>query len=208
MAPNGAGRRAAKVAGLGALLLLVAALSSCDWDGNFTVLGYTTRPNYDRSIHTIRVPIFKNLTFYRGLEFDLTRAVIREIETRTPFKVVSASCAADTELTGTIITFNKNLLSRNQQNEVLEAETVLGVQVVWRDLRSGEILSKARQGPGAPPPVPGTGPLRPPVLPGDGVLVQSTGDFIPELGGSITTGQQQNVNRLAVQIVNMMEIPW
>jgi hypothetical protein len=38
--------------------------------------------------------------------------------------------------------------------------------------------------------------------------VQSIGGFIPELGQSITTAQQQNVNRLAIQIVSMMEKPW
>src|SRR6266446_6128424 len=77
------------------LASLALLLPSCGWDGQFTVLGYTTRPNYDCTIHSVRVPIFKNVTFRRGLEFDLTRAVIREIEAKTPFKVVAAGCAAD-----------------------------------------------------------------------------------------------------------------
>jgi hypothetical protein len=192
--------------GLTALSALL--LASCEGGGNFTVLGYTTRPNYDPSIHTVYVPIFKNLTLWRGLEFDLTRAVIREIEAKTPFKVVSDCDAADTELLGTIISFNKNILNRNQLNEVREAETTLGVEVVWRDRRSGELLSRPRRGPGAPPTLPPDAPpgTKPPPPPP--VLVQSLGDFIPELGGSITTAQQQNVNHLAVQIVSMMETPW
>ena len=36
----------------------------------------------------------------QGLEFDLTRAVVREIEAKTPYKVVGADADADTELTG------------------------------------------------------------------------------------------------------------
>jgi hypothetical protein len=179
---------------------------SCGWDGQFNILGYTTRPNYDSSIHTVRVPIFKNSTFYRGMEFDLTRAVVREIEAKTPFKVVSEGCPADTELTGKIITFNKNILNRNQLNEVREAETVLGVEVVWKDLRSGEVISKPRPRPGEPlPPPPPPGAPAPPPPP---VLVQSIGHFIPELGQSLTTAQKQNVDQLAVQIVSMMEVPW
>jgi hypothetical protein len=202
-------------------------LSSCAGDGHFTVLGYTTRPNYDTHIKTVYVPIFQNLTYYRGLEFDLTRAVIREIETKTPYKVVSNRDAADTELTGKIKLFYKRLLNRNQLNEVREAETTLGVELVWRDLRTGEVLSKPVQGlnqpltdvppppdalsaPGMPvaplpPPPPGSphAPLEPPP-----VVVMSTGNFIPELGESITTAQQKSVNRLAVQIVSMMEKPW
>ena len=39
-------------------------------------------------------------------------------------------------------------------------------------------------------------------------MVQSIGGFIPELGQSLTSAQQQNVNRLATQIVSLMEKPW
>ncbi len=188
-----------------ALLPLVAlVLPSCTWDGNFTVLGYTTRPNYDTAnIHTVRVPIFKNLTFQRGLEFDLTEAVVREIEAKTPFKVVGEGCSADTELTGTIVTATKTLLNRTQFNEVREAETLMAVQIYWRDLRTGEILSQPKLPPGAPPPPP-----PPPGAPPPTVLVQSLGHFIPELGQSLTTAHKENVDRLAVQIVSMMEAPW
>jgi hypothetical protein len=184
---------------LPALLLL----QGCEWDGNFTLLGYSTCPNYSISIHTVRVPIFKNVTYRRGVEFDLTRAVIREIEAKTPYKVVGEGCTADTELTGKIVALNKNVINRNQQNEVREAETALAVEVVWRDLRSGEILSNPKPGPGAAPPPPANASAGPPP-----VVVSSIGDFIPELGQSITTAQQQNVDRLAIQIVSMMEKPW
>jgi hypothetical protein len=219
----------------GLLLAVALPLTSCEWDGNFTVLGYTTRPNYDTRIHTVCVPIFKNRTFYRGLEFDLTRAVVREIEAKTPYKVVSCPEDADSILTGTIISYNKNILNRNQLNEVREAETTLGVEVVWKS-KSGEILSQPRL-PGVPLSVPSlpsaAGPLDPPPavptspappvppvpppgvppapgapLPTPPVLVQSIAGFIPELGQSITTAQQVNVNRLAIQIVSMMEKPW
>src|SRR5262249_44080750 len=204
-----------------ALLLVGTALllPSCAWDGHFTILGYTPRPKYDCSIHTVYVPIFKNLTIRRGLEFDVTRAVIREIEAKTPYKVVSDKCQADTELTGTIINYQKNIINRNQVNEVREAEMTLATAVVWRDLRpgpEGAVLSRPRRGlvqpaipslplpaaagpppPGAPPPA------EPPPVP-----VQSVATFIPELGESITSAEKKNVDRLAVQIVSMMEKPW
>jgi hypothetical protein len=220
-------------------LLILAAfallLPSCNWDGNFTILGYTTKPQYPDHIHTIYVPIFKNLTLWRGLEFDLTRAVIREIEAKTPYKVVSSPSSADSQLTGTIISLNKNVINRNQLNEIREAETTLAVEIVWKDLRTGEILSRPRPPatantsippipaptgtPGTPVPDSLEGLTRPPdyVPPGTPigptpvpppVLVQSIASFIPELGESITTAQQKNVNRLATQIVSMMECPW
>src|SRR5947208_8016260 len=131
------------------LCAIAGLLPSCASDGNFCLFGYTTKPNYDTSIHTVRVPIFKNQTFYRGLEFELTQAVVREIEAKTPYKEVTASCDADTELTGNIVQFTKIILNRNQVNEVREAETIMGVEIVWRNLRTGEILSLPKKGPGA-----------------------------------------------------------
>jgi hypothetical protein len=110
----------------------------------------------------------------------------------------------------------------------------MAVEIVWRDLRTGEILSRPRRGEAtpaapllpAPGQLPGPGnvpqpiggsasdrPVEPPVSggtppPPPPVLVQSVAGFIPELGESITTAYQRNINRLAVRIVEMMEKPW
>ncbi len=198
--------------------LLAAAtclVPSCAWDRHFTLIGYSTRPNYDTNIRTVCVPIFKNNTFWRGIEFELTEAVVREIQAKTPYRVESDPDKADTELIGKVIALNKNILNRNQLNEVREAETVLAVEIIWRDRRTGEILSRPRA-PGEPPIGPPSVPA--PFLP-DGTaapppphavptLVQSVGGFIPELGGSISSARKENVDRLAVQIVSLMERPW
>jgi hypothetical protein len=192
------------------LAAVVLALPSCEPGGNFTLLGYSTRPNYRCDIRTVRVPVFKNLTYRdstrQGLEFELTKAVIREIEQKTPFKVVGPGEDADTELTGTIVQLNKNILNRNQLNEVREAETILGVEVVWRDLRSGEVISRPTREP-PPPPAPDA-PLDAPPPPAPRVVVFSQANFIPELGQSNATAYQRNVDRLATQLVQMMEELW
>ena len=223
------------------------ALPSCESEGNYNLFGYQIGQGalYDCGIHTVRVPIFQNRTFARGLEFDLTRAVVREIELKTPYKVVGADQDADTELTGTIVSLTKGTLNVNPLGEVREQETNLTVEIVWRNLRTGEVLSDpARRTPGtsgpALPALPGAAPIAgvpgvvpsgtvgtptapgavaqvPPVGP-DGqpvpcpptpkVIIGSLGDFIPEIGQSLTTAEKQNVDRLAVQIISMMEKPW
>lgn len=184
------------------LLSAAAALTlpSCEWDGHFTVLGYSTQPSYDANIRTVRVPIFQNLTYYRGLEFDLTEAIVREIEAKTPYKVVGLGCEADTELTGTVFLYTKLLLNRNPLNEVREAELTLAVDVLWRDLRTGEVLSGPRLKPGEAQPPPNVKPTP--------VRINSVANFIPELGESFATARKKNVDRLAVQVVSMMEAPW
>jgi hypothetical protein len=205
-------------------------LPACTSDGHFSILGYTTKPNYASDIRTVHVPVFGNRTFYRGLEIELTKEVVRQIEDRTPFKVVSCAEDADTELKGVIANATKQIINRNQLNEVREAETLVAVELVWQDLRTGKILSKpCKPGeeevdthipgmpdtstpispdgtPALPPPVPGPEPGPPGPKPV--VVVQSLAHFIPELGESITTAHQKNVKRLATQIVSMMELPW
>jgi hypothetical protein len=192
------------------LAVVTFCLPACNsmGDGHFSLFGYTTRPNYDPGIRTVYVPIFKNETFYKNLEFELTKAVIREIEEKTPYKVVSCCEEADTELLGKIVNFNKTVLITNQLNEIRDGQTMLSVEILWRDLRPGygdSILS--RQGraplpdPLAPPPDPNAPP--PPPVP---VLVQSVATFQPEIGGSLVAAQKQNFDRLAVQIVSMMEV--
>ena len=240
-----------------ALAACALLLPSCTGDGHFTVLGYSTKPNYDPNIRTVRVPVFKNHTLWVatptvGMEQDLTRAVVREIELKTPFKVIQDCGAADTELRGVIVNFQKVMLNYNPYNEVREAETQLTVQLVWRDLRTGKILSRPprRPGEGRPgelrepvlatpdslfppgvkaPPVLGS-PLAPESFAGQSdeplndpqnpfldpvtnkpippASVTSIGHFQPELGQSLTTALQENYDRMAVQIVQLMEVGW
>jgi hypothetical protein len=189
-------------------LALAAALLApgCGWDGHLDILGYTTRPNYDPSIRTVYVPIFGNTTMRRGLEFELTRAVVREIEAKTPMKVVSDRSCADTELTAKIVNETKGPTMYNQIGEVRDAQLTMTVELFWRDLRPGhnnEILSRPRPGRPADP-----APLGLPPQDGPPVTVQSQAVFTPELGTSRTTAEKTLIDRMAVQIISMMEKPW
>jgi hypothetical protein len=241
------------------LVILCLLLPGCEWDGNFTLLGYTTRPNYDTKYKTVKVNIFKDPTFFAilpvpGLEMQLTQAIVREIEAKTPYKVVQQN--ADTELSGTIMSFTQGILNYNQVYEKREVETTMLARVLWRDLHTGQILTLPSRRPGQPlpdeaialpptltpgastiispgpssptspltmpavepvvptiPAVPGVPALTPtapgaPVSPFAYQLVRSVAYYRPELGESISTAQQRNVDRMAVQIISMMENPW
>jgi hypothetical protein len=192
------------------LLLLAATvlLPSCESGGNFTLFGYTTRPNYDPNIHSVRVPIFRNLTMRdsvrEGTEFQLTEEVKREIQLHTPIRVVGANDCADSELVGTIVRFTKLPLINNQENEVRDAQVDLGVEVVWRDLHTGEVLSQMKVKLDYPLPLTDL-PVAPPLPPAQAV---GSSTFAPEIGQSFTTARQEAVQRLAVQVRQMMEEPW
>ena len=207
------------------VLLAVALLpAGCQ---NASVFGYRLGNDslYDPNIRTVYVPTFNNRAFqttpYRGMEVDITRAVVRELGTKTPFRVVSDPERADTELIGNIVAIDKLKLNVNQQNALREGEIVVSVDVVWRDLRDGRILSSPRKGSPVPPGVvpPAVTPIpfdpdlsQPPqasvaqaALP---TRVVASGRLLPELGETNATASKRVIDQLAVQIVSMMEKPW
>lgn len=186
--------------------------------GDFSFLGYSTRPPFDPGIRTVHVPVFKSTVLetqpYRDFEVDLTSAVVKEINARTPWKVSSNREGADTELLGTITGIQKVVMNRTPQNFARELEFVFTCQVVWRDLRTGKVLSNPRVGRVDPPVIEPFDPSLPPpaeecprekAVP---ITVVSTARAIPELGESNASAQKLGFDAMARQIVNMMESPW
>lgn len=196
----------------GLLTVALGLCAGCASDGHLNLFGYTTAPTYDCDIRTVYVPIFDNVSFRRGLEFDLTRAVVREIEAKTPYKVVNCRDKADTELIGKIVGRRKQLINVNQLGETRDAEVVLAVELQWNDLRPGhlgESLSRAenasKEDPLSPNKLDPYAPRGKKAKDPNIILVQPTTHFIPELGGSVASAERQLIDRLAVQIVSMME---
>ncbi len=75
-----------------ALAVVAALVSGCAYRfGNGTL--------YPPEIRTVHVPMFDSVSLRRGLGERLTEAVVRDIELKTPFKVVD-SVGADSTLTG------------------------------------------------------------------------------------------------------------
>lgn len=205
------------------LVCLLAAVVGCQ-GGPPTFLGYKLGADalYDTDIKTVRVPVFTNRTLqttpYRGMEVELTKAVVREIGAKTPYRIVADGERADTELLGNLSGLSKIRLNVNQQNLLREGELVVTVDVLWRDLRTGRILSAPRLGRGGANPladVPAFDPDLPPPPPAnpDGTAAVTTrlvavGRVLPELGESSSTAEQRAAKAMAVQIVSMMEKPW
>ncbi|MBN9122152.1 MAG: LptE family protein [Planctomycetes bacterium] len=206
----------------------IAPLAAVGCKSGYKFLGYDVGAGalYDPNVRTVYVPLFNNRSFqttpYRGFEIDVTQAVIREIGKTTSFRVTSDYERADTELLGNIVMIQKQILNRNQQNQVREAEVIVSVDVVWRDLRDGTILSnpKPRPAPGRPgprlpddQPVPFDPNLQPPpdlreLENPSPVRLVASGRLLPELGESNASAAQRVQNLLAVQIVSMMERRW
>lgn len=148
------------------------------------------RSLYPPHIRTVYVPIFESASFRRNQGERLTEAVIKEIELKTPYKVVHTP-DADSVLSGRIIEDLKHVTVPTLSGEPREVEVNMQVEVSWVD-RQGSVLRQAQ-------PIP--------VMP-EVVNIGSSASLIPEVGRSIATTQQQAIGRLAEQIVALMETPW
>lgn len=134
---------------------------------------------------TISVPIFANDSFYRGVEFDLTEALIKEIELRTPYKVVRGT-AADTTLTGNVRAVKQRVLSRAFEGGIgQEIQVSVAANFEWLDMRSGKVLRKRSR-------------------------VIGTGEYIPAraVGEPLQTGVHDAVSEIARDIVSTMYSDW
>ncbi len=167
-----------------AALLLAAICTGC--------AGYRVgnRDLFPQDVRTVYVPMFESASFRRNLGERLTEAVCKEIEKRTPYKVV-ADPGADSILSGRITHENKKVLIRSKTGDPRETQVNLVVHVSWTD-RQGNILREAQDIP----------------VPPELTEVGGSASLIPELGHSVATAQQQAIQKLAQQIVGLMEAPW
>ena len=188
------------------LLPGLACLSGCESGGHFSIFGYTTQPPIDTSIRNVYVPIALNSTYVRGVEFELTKEVVRALGT-SGYRVTSDRNRADTELLLKVVNNRKSTLLMNQLGEARDVEIGFFIEVVWRDLRPGhigDVLSNPKRFNPNELPLPGDAkPNAPEAVP---LLVTPSGTYVPELGGSNAVAQQQAVRRAANQIVHMMEV--
>ncbi len=145
---------------------------------------------YRPDIRTVHVPVFESESLRRNLGERLTEAVIKEIEQRTPYKVVGAT-NADSVLSGRITREQKRVVVVNRNNDAREIETELTAEVRWVN-RRGDVLMQR-----------GGIPL--PQLE-FGVIQGSV--FLPEAGQSRVTSEQDVIERLARDIVGQMEMWW
>jgi len=151
---------------------------------------YSMGNTFERDIKTVAVPIFENETNRRGLEFQLTEAVQKEITKRTPYRLAKG-LDADTRLTGRIVGFRKDVLGETRYDDPRELQLSLMVKVTWEDLRTNRVLLDKEI------------PLNP-----DAIPMTAQAEFSPEVGGSLATGLDDAFKSMARKIVNLMEVPW
>ena len=146
-------------------------------------LGYTSRSHFDESIKSVQVNIFSTKEFRRGLEFELAEALVKRIESDSPYKVLKDS-QADTVLDGQLVKVRQSVLADLYASDLpAEKQQQLVVNFTWKDRRSGRILAQ-----------------------GQGLRVVA--EYTPPVGETFFTGQQELMDKMARKIVKQMRQTW
>jgi len=88
------------------------------------------------SVRTVAVPTFNNNTFplRREIEYELTSAVRKEIQSQTSLQI-SSSGGADLVIHGTIVEFREQVVAEGKHDQKIESTIVASVSLVWRITR-------------------------------------------------------------------------
>jgi lipopolysaccharide assembly LptE-like protein len=146
--------------------------------------GYTNRNLYRTDVKTVFVEMFESESFRRGVEYELTHALVGQLELHTPYKVVSDRRKADTILYGSINRITERRLARQRElDRPIANEVVLVATFSWKDLRSADMLIEDKK-------------------------VRVSGDYIAFLGSGSDSAAREAANDMAVRIVEAMEEKW
>jgi hypothetical protein len=142
--------------------------------------GYSMQPLHRTDVKTVAVSIFASKEFRRNLEFDLTGKLARLIPVRTPYTVVHDPKRADTELRGEVISLSAPVLTRDTDiNTPQDTEVTVTCWFEWKDLRTGQILSRRDS------------------ISGSGIAAAAVGE-------TLTSATDSAMGRLAEKIVEAM----
>ena len=103
--------------------------------------GYSKEPMFPENIKSVRLEMFDNQSFRRGVEYELSDALAKRIEADTPYKIISDKNRADTVISGQITSISESTLTADREvGRALEKEVQLIAVVSWKNLKTGEML--------------------------------------------------------------------
>ncbi len=146
--------------------------------------GYSNDSLFPEDVHTVCVQMFDNRSFRRNMEYDLTDALAKRIEAQTPYKIVSDQDRADTLITGQIVSISDSALTMDRElGRALEKELNVTAVVNWKNLKTGDLLI-------------------------DNKTVIASADYSQFLNQGVGYAKNLTANKLAEQIVGLMEEKW
>lgn len=170
------------VAAMGLAWAAAALVAGCASD---PTRGYSFAPVGGVQVRSVGVPIFENGTLSKGLEVDLSEAIIKELQRSTQIDV-TRSANAETVLSGVVTNSELKRIAVDSQTGYVDQLAVrITVDFDWKDNRSGKVILSRRS-------------------------FTAVDSFSParRAGELLEQGQHSAVQRLARAIVEEMRSTW
>ena len=134
-------------------------------------------------IRTVHVAIADTNSNRRFLGQRLTEAVVKQISSSTPLTITEPALA-DSVITARLVRDQKSVRVETVTDEARALQLNWIVEVDWTDRAGVPLMARQR------------------------LKISHDATFIPEGGQSLTTAQQDVIERIAREIVGQMETPW
>lgn len=103
--------------------------------------GYSSATLFPDDVGSVRVEMFDNRSFRRGVEYVLSDALAKRIEVETPYKIVSSRDRTDSVISGQLVEVGEAILTVERDvARPLEKEVTLTAVVNWKNLNTGRIM--------------------------------------------------------------------
>jgi outer membrane lipopolysaccharide assembly protein LptE/RlpB len=145
--------------------------------------GYTTRSLVSEDFQTIAVPVFDNTTRRHDLEWEVTRAVVEELQARTHLVVVPEDAGPDLVLSGTLVDVDEDTLSRRKRQRPRDSVVHVTAEIQVRNAKSGDDLVPRRR-------------------------VSERESYTYLAGEDVRTAREEAVRSLAERVVRQLEEGW
>ena len=167
---------------------LVAPVAGCCLEG------YHLGPQglYNMEIRSIYVPMIEANTYRQDFGERLTEAIVKKISEQTPYRIACAK-DADSILTVKLTGETQSVSALNRYDDTRQKNVELTATAVWTDVRG---VASANQSPNDA------------LSRQSGATILSQAFLVPEMGQSTATAQQEAIDKLAEQIVGLMETSW
>ncbi len=156
--------------------------------------GYNVGPNglYSENIQTIFVPMVEADVYREAMGERLTEALCKKITEQTPYRLAGPR-DANAELSVRIVAENQYVSALNRYDDTRQKNVQVSAFAILRARGSGAVLAQTE---------------RIPLNSVGGATIDGQSYLVAEMGQSTATAQQEAIDKLAEQIVGLLEIGW
>jgi hypothetical protein len=134
-------------------------------------------------IRSVHVAIIESNSNRRFLGQRITEAITREVMLNTPLTITEPELA-DSFITGRLVRDRKNVMGETISDEPRTLQVAWRVEISWTDRAGVPLMQK------------------------QSAVINYDTDFIPEGGQSMSTAQQEIIERIARETIGQMEMSW